>query len=87
MPDLGRSHGALPDDLLNFHYDPVCCAVAVGWAGATVETMRLETVRDGNLLRFVPSAEGRHVDVVVDVDGAEFGRVWLAAVRAAQEGL
>ena len=33
MSELGRAHTALPDDLLNFHYDPVACAVAVGLAG------------------------------------------------------
>ena len=33
MGRLGRAHAALPDDLVNFHYDPVACAVALGWRG------------------------------------------------------
>ena len=40
MEKLGREHLGLPDDLLNFHYDPIACAVAVGWSGATVENAR-----------------------------------------------
>jgi len=29
--NLGRTYAALPDDLVNFHWDPVTAAVAVGW--------------------------------------------------------
>jgi len=41
---LGRAYAGLPDDLLNFHYDPVACAVAAGWQGATVKGMHLKPV-------------------------------------------
>ena len=34
MGRTGREHPELPDDLLNFHYDPLACAVGVGWDGA-----------------------------------------------------
>jgi purine nucleosidase len=44
MEKLGREHSGLPDDLLNFHYDPVTCAVALGWSGATIEEIRLQPV-------------------------------------------
>jgi hypothetical protein len=54
MTQLGRLHAGLPDDLLNVHYDPVACAVAVGWPGATVAEIRLQLVRDGELVRFRP---------------------------------
>jgi inosine-uridine nucleoside N-ribohydrolase len=84
MPELGRAHPALPADLLNFHYDPVCCAVAAGWPGAAVERMRLDPVREGELLRFLPSDQGREIEVVLDVDGEAFGEAWFAAVEAAQ---
>jgi purine nucleosidase len=36
MRALARAHAGLPNDLLNFQYDPVACAVAVGWRGAQV---------------------------------------------------
>ncbi len=84
MAELGRAHAALPDDLLNFHYDPVACAVALGWSGAVVENMRLRTVLDGEVFRFQPDSRGRLTRVVVDVDGPGFARAWLAAVEAAQ---
>ncbi|MGH3337977.1 MAG: nucleoside hydrolase, partial [Propionibacteriaceae bacterium] len=50
MEKLGREHSGLPDDLLNFQYDSVACAVSLGWSGATVEDMRLRArQRDGVL--------------------------------------
>ena len=59
MAELGRAHAGLPDDLLNFHYDPVACAVALGWSGAVVAEMRLQPVREGEVLRFQPDEQGR----------------------------
>jgi len=84
MGNLGRAHAALPDDLLNFHYDPVACAVALGWSGAVIEEVRLQTVLDGKVLRFQPDPEGRLTRVVVDLDGEAFTQRWLSAVEAAQ---
>jgi inosine-uridine nucleoside N-ribohydrolase len=81
---LGPAHRALPDDLLNFHYDPVACAVAAGWDGVRTEDQRLRAVLDDGTLRFEPHPQGRPTRVVVDVDGAAFTAVWLAAVEAAQ---
>jgi hypothetical protein len=37
-PPTCRAHPGLPDDLLNFQYDPVACAVAAGWPGRAVES-------------------------------------------------
>ena len=42
MEKLGREHAGLPDDLLNFQYDPVACAVALGWSGARLRTCDCE---------------------------------------------
>jgi purine nucleosidase len=83
MEKLGRDHPGLPDDLLNFQYDPVACAVALGWSGATVEDIRLRPVRMDDVLSFQPHAEGRSTRAVLDVDGAAFGETWLSAVEAA----
>jgi hypothetical protein len=81
MAELGRAHAGLPDDLLNFQYDPVACAVAVGWPGAVIEEQRLRPVAEGEVLRFQPNQGGRLVRVVVDLDGASFSDAWLAASR------
>jgi hypothetical protein len=82
MGDLGRAHPGLPDDLLNFQYDPVAGAVAAGGPGAVLQHQRLQPVLDGALLRFPPAEDGRPVRVLVDLDAD----AWLTAVEAAQRG-
>lgn len=80
---LGPEYERLPDDLLNFHYDPLACAVAAGWDGARVERMRLRTrVRDG-VLHWDHDDTGPWVSVVVGADGEAFTRHWLRAVARA----
>jgi inosine-uridine nucleoside N-ribohydrolase len=83
MEKLGREYSGLPDDLLNFQYDPVACAVALGWPGATVEEMQLQPVRKQEVLSFQLHPEGRSTWVVLGVDGTAFRETWLAAVEAA----
>jgi inosine-uridine nucleoside N-ribohydrolase len=84
MSTMGRDHTGLPDDLLNFQYDPVACAAALGWTGATSEAVRLRTAYDGELLRFHRDPGGRPVRVVTDLDSDAFTDAWLTAVEAAQ---
>jgi inosine-uridine nucleoside N-ribohydrolase len=84
MTDLGAAHVGLPNDLLNFQYDPVAAAVAVGWAGVTLASERLAPVRENGVLRFAPDPAGHPVEVLVDVDGPAFTETWLTAVEAAQ---
>jgi purine nucleosidase len=86
LTELGRAHAGLPDDLLNFQYDPVACAVAAGWAGATVDEVRLRPIQEGEALRFQPGRGGRLMRMVTDLDGAAFRETWLAAVEAAHRG-
>ena len=84
MLELGQAFGRLPDDLLNFHYDPVTCAVALGWPGATKSVRRLRPVLTGDVLRCQPDERGREVTVVSAVDGEMFAEEWLRAVQAAE---
>jgi inosine-uridine nucleoside N-ribohydrolase len=83
LAGVGRSHSGLPDDLVNFHPDPVTCAVALGWPGAVIEQMRLRPVMDKDVLRFSPDEGGRATKVIVDIDAKAFGKIWLDAVEAA----
>jgi hypothetical protein len=46
-------------------------------AGATL------VARNDDVLSFRPNPEGRSIKVVLDVDGAAFSEMWLAAVEAA----
>jgi len=81
MAELARAHAALPDDLLNFQYDPVACAIAAGWQGATIENVRLRAVLEHDVLRFEPDERGRPTNVVVDIDADDFTERWFAAVE------
>jgi inosine-uridine nucleoside N-ribohydrolase len=80
---LGRSFSGLPDDLVNFHWDPVTCAVAVGWPGAVVDELPLTTEIDSGVLSFVEAPHGRLARVVVDVDAEAFTETWINYVEAA----
>jgi purine nucleosidase len=80
---LGPAHEGLPDDLVNFHYDPLACAVATGWPEAVVEDRCLCLAMDGSVLRTVEDKHGKTVRVVADVDAAAFTDIWLTAVERA----
>jgi purine nucleosidase len=82
MADLGRAYSGLPDDLVNFHWDPVTAAVAAGWGGARVAERVLATVVDDGVVRFVDDDGGRSTAVVLEVDGPKFGEVFLERVEA-----
>lgn len=79
--ELGRAFARLPDDLLNFHYDPLACAVALEWDRVTVEDIptRLE-LRDGRLCMSRSDGEPA-LRVVTGVDGGGFEEVFLRAVE------
>lgn len=84
MHAMGRANSALPDDLLNFQYDSVACAVAVDWPGAVMEVMTLSAMMHGDILRLKPNPNGRPARMLVDLDAGAFREVWLTAIEAAQ---
>jgi purine nucleosidase len=84
---LGRSWPGLPDDLLNFHHDPLACAVALGWEGVTVEEVPIRLEVGGGRLRMATHAGARPLRVVTGVDGRGFEAAWLAAVERASARL
>jgi purine nucleosidase len=81
--DLGTAHPGLPDDLLNFHYDPAACAVALGWPGAVVEERLMRTTVEEGVVHFDADPGGRPIRVVVRLDGEAFAQTWLSAVEVA----
>lgn len=83
MAELGASHPGLPDDLLNFQYDPVAAAWATGRAVVTTENLPLRPRLADRVLRFEEDPSGKHVEVATDVNGEAFDRIWLQAVRRA----
>ena len=82
MRRVGGEHPWLPDDLLNFQYDPLACAVAAGWNGARVEELRLSAQLKDGVLSFPESPSGKPTRVVTGVDGPRLEREWVEAVRA-----
>jgi inosine-uridine nucleoside N-ribohydrolase len=82
MTELGHAHAGLPDDLVNFHWDPVTAAVAVGWEGATIDERTLTTRLDDGVVSFVDDPDGRPTHVVRAVDGAAFTDTFLERVAA-----
>ena len=79
---LALAHRGLPDDLANFHHDPLAAAVAAGWDGVSTVRRRLRTAPDDPHGRLEEAPGGREVDLVVDVDGPAFAEHWLTAVEA-----
>jgi purine nucleosidase len=86
MRRMGREHSELPDDLLNFQYDPLACAVATGWDGARVEELELGARTQDGVLTFPEEAGGRRTRVVTEVDGPRFEEEWLRAVASLGSG-
>jgi inosine-uridine nucleoside N-ribohydrolase len=83
MGRMGREHPGLPDDLLNFHYDPLACAVAAGWDGALVEELELAArEEEDRSLAFPEEPGGRATRVVTGVDGPRFEEEWLRVVAS-----
>ena len=70
----------LPADFINHHYDPLGCAVALGWSGAVIEELPLAlTIEDGWLHERVVDG-GMPTQVVTRVDGPAFDDLWLGLV-------
>jgi len=83
MGRMGLEHPGLPGDLLNFHYDPLACAVAAGWGGVRVEEMELGARDEDGVLTFPEEPGGRKTRVVTAVDGPRFEEEWLRVVASA----
>lgn len=83
MPEFGQQHERLPNDLLNFQYDPLACAVAAGWDGVQIEEMPLVANSENGLLTFSIDPAGKMTRVVTAVDSERFAREWLDAVASA----
>jgi len=66
----------LPADFINHLYDPLGCAVALGWSGAVVEELPLSlSIEDGWLHERVAEG-GTPMKVATRVDGPAFDECW-----------
>ena len=80
---LPAEYEALPEDLLNFQYDPLACAVAAGWPGVQISDLDVRLSFEGRFLRMDIDERGASMRVATDVDAEGFSEAWLAAVERA----
>jgi inosine-uridine nucleoside N-ribohydrolase len=81
--ELSRRYPRLPADLLNFQYDPLAVAAALGWDGVQVEEQPLTLSFQDGVVRLAIGPSGTSTRVVTGVDAPRFDQVWLEAVRRA----
>jgi inosine-uridine nucleoside N-ribohydrolase len=81
--ELPAAYPALPDDLLNFQYDPLACAVAAGWPGVEISDVVVSVSSEGRFLRMDLDERGSPMRVATDVDAETFSEMWLEAVERA----
>ncbi|MEO6398806.1 MAG: nucleoside hydrolase [Tepidiformaceae bacterium] len=80
MEQLARANTALPADILNFQYNSLACAAALGWDCVTIEEVPLAVGSlEGETLLNRDSA-GLVYRVVTDVDAVRFSERWLETV-------
>lgn len=70
----------IPKDIINFQYDPLTAAIALGWDGAHIEELPLIIVEKDNILHELIDNSGKIIKVVSKVDGMKFNKFWLSRV-------
>lgn len=80
MARIGIDHPELPDDLVNFHYDPLAAVVAIDWGRARRELVRLMPYVENGVLTLEPHEDGREIELVTDIDGEGLSELFLDSV-------
>ena len=77
----GATCERVPDDIINFHHDPLACAVALGWRERVeIEEIPLTIGEQDGWLTMRPDPQGKPLRVVTRVDGTHFSDFWLKTV-------
>jgi inosine-uridine nucleoside N-ribohydrolase len=77
---LSRKNSALPSDLLNFQYDSVACAAAIGLECVRVGEEKRSLVLKGENLQLELDENGPIRKMVTRVDAERFAELWLDRV-------
>lgn len=80
--EYGRQFLLLPDDLLNFHYDPLTCAAAVGWDGIEISDLSISLDNPEGFILMRRDPNGVPVRFATAVNGIRFNRYWLDVVTS-----
>lgn len=83
MRELPLAFPALPEDLLNFHYDPLACAVALDWEGVTAKSVPTDLEIRDQRLWMTQRRGAASLTMITDVEAARFEDAWLEAVVSA----
>ncbi len=83
--NLHEKYGAtcpgLPTDFINFHHDPLACAIALGWdVGVTIETVPLKFEVHDTYLYETPDTNGRPTRLVTQIDAQAFNAYWVDVI-------
>jgi inosine-uridine nucleoside N-ribohydrolase len=70
----------VPKDIINFQYDPLTAAVALGWDGIEIKEVPLIIEEKGGVICERIDKVGRIFKVVTKVDGIKFSEFWLNQV-------
>lgn len=74
----GADSPALSTDFINFHHDPLACAIALGWnEGVQIETVSLKLELRESYLYETRDAAGITTRIVTAIDTGAFNRFWL----------
>lgn len=84
MREVGRANDGLPDDLLNFMWDPLTVAAACQWEGIQRESRQLMPYLEGGLMHYEESEDGREIEIVTGFDAEAFHELLLTAIERAQ---
>jgi inosine-uridine nucleoside N-ribohydrolase len=79
----GRAHAALPDDLVNFQWDPLTAALAAGFAHVELEDVQLGFEMAGATLLMDRVEGGRPATALRSFDAAAFEEYFLDAAGRA----
>ena len=79
----GREHARLPDDLVNFQWDPLTAAVAAGFPHVELEDVRLAFEMAGDTLLMTRADGGRPAAVLRSFDAGAFEGYFLEAASRA----
>jgi len=85
--NLQQKYGAtspnLPADFINFHHDPLACAIALGWRdGVVMETLPLKLEVRESYLYEVVDPSGKPTRLVTQIDANAFNDFWVNTVSS-----
>lgn len=77
----GAASTSLPADFINFHHDPLACAVALGWReGVQIDTIPLRLELRETYLYEQRDLNGKPIRIVTRADVDAFSHFWLDVV-------